>query len=136
MRIAVRLEVLRRLRAREPSERACESEPAALRVRRPRFCTWKDGRFATWDAASRSFSTLAVEMPLMPSSLRFVMRRTPSAVVTPDSLSFLMSEVCTPKLTRLSTVLCVVSMDSPSSSVSSIGAVATCENDKSASNRE
>ena len=79
---------------------------------------------------------MAVEMPLMPSSLRFVMRRTPSAVVTPDSLSFLMSEVCTPKLTRLSTELCVDSIDSPSSSVSSIGAVATCENDKSASNRE
>ena len=77
---------------------------------------------------------MAVEMPLMPSSLRFVMRRTPSAVVTPDSLSFLMSEVCTPKLTRLSTDECDES-DS-SSSVSSIGAVATCENDKSASNRE
>ena len=58
------------------------------------FAVWKPDLHATLLAASRSFSALASEMPLMATSLRLVRRMTWSAVVTPDSASFLMSEVC------------------------------------------
>ena len=94
---------------------------------------WKAGRLATFLAASWSFIALAVEMPLMPSSLRIVSRITPSAVAIPASFSFLMSLVCTPKLVSAPMCVCVISMASSSSSSSTRARDGACRDESAPS---